>query len=426
VIIGGGFGGLSAARRFKHAPVDVTVIDRTNHHLFQPLLYQVATAILSPGDITAPIRSLLRKQKNTTVLMAHVHEVDPARRVVVIDDERREIPYDFLILAAGARHSYFGHDEWEPYAPGLKSVEDAMEIRRRFLLAFEEAEKAGVVGEQDGPLTFVVVGAGPTGVELAGMLATTAHEAMDEDFRRIDTRRARIVLLEGGPRVLPTFTASLSARAQRDLQALGVQVRTGSVVTRIEEDAVWVGEERIATKAVFWGAGNAASPLARALGAPLDRSGRVQVEPDLSVPGHPELFVVGDLAAFTQDGKPVPGVAPAATQEGRCAADNVLRTLRGEPRRPFVYTDKGDLATIGRHRAVGSFNRDRIRITGRVAWWLWLVVHILYLAGFRNRASVFVQWAYSYFTYGRGVRLITGEVRRTARPVEASVAVRGW
>jgi NADH dehydrogenase len=426
VIVGGGFGGLNAARRFKNAPVDVTVIDRTNHHLFQPLLYQVATAILSPGDITAPIRSLLRKQKNTTVLMAHVHEVDPARRVVVIDDERREIGYDYLILAAGARHSYFGHDEWEPYAPGLKSVEDAMEIRRRFLLAFEEAEKMGRAAEEEGMLTFVVVGAGPTGVELAGMLATTAHEAMDEDFRRIDTRRARIILLEGGPRVLPTFTADLSARAQRDLESLGVEVRTGSIVTRIEEDAVWVGEERIATQAVFWGAGNAASPLARGLGAPLDRSGRVQVEPDLSVPGHPELFVVGDLAAFTQDGKPVPGVAPAATQEGRWAADNVLRTLRGEPRRPFVYTDKGDLATIGRHRAVGSFNRDRIRITGRVAWWLWLGVHILYLAGFRNRASVFVQWAYSYFTYGRGVRLITGEVRRTARPVEAQVAVRGW
>ena len=426
VIVGGGFAGLSAARRLRRAPVDVTVLDRTNHHLFQPLLYQVATAVLSPGDIVAPIRHLLRKQRNTTVLMAHVQEVDPERRVVVVDEERREIAYDFLILAAGARHSYFGHDEWEPYAPGLKSIDDAEEIRRRFLLAFEEAEKSEDAAEREALLTIVVVGAGPTGVELAGMLSTTAHDAMHADFRRIDTRRTRVVLLEGGPRVLPTFPEELSARAQRDLESLGVQVRTRSVVTRIEEDAVYVGEERIPTRNVFWGAGNAASPLARGLGAPLDRAGRVQVEPDLSVPGRPELFVVGDLAAVTQDGKPVPGVAPAATQEGGWAADNVVRTLRGEPRRPFVYRDKGDLATIGRHRAVGSFSRGRIRLTGRTAWWLWLGVHIMYLAGFRNRASVFIQWAYAYFTYGRGVRLITGETRRTLPPVEATQAIRGW
>ena len=427
VIVGAGFGGLNAARRLKNAPVDVTVVDRTNHHLFQPLLYQVATAVLSPGDITAPIRHLLRRQRNTTVLMAHVHEVDAERRVVTIDEERREIPYDFLILAAGARHSYFGHDDWEPYAPGLKSIEDALEIRRRFLSAFEAAEKSDDAAEQASLLTFVVVGAGPTGVELAGMLSSTARETMHQDFRRIDTRQARVILLEGGPRVLPTFAEELSARARADLEALGVQVRTGSIVTRVEEDAVYVGAERIAAHNVFWGAGNAASPLARSLGAPLDRSGRVQVAPDLSVPGRPELFVVGDLAALAQDdGRPIPGVAPAATQQGRWAAENILRTLRDEPRRPFEYRDKGDLATIGRHRAVGSFSRDRIRLTGRLAWWLWLGVHIMYLAGFRNRATVFVQWAYAYLTYGRGVRLITGEVHRTARPVEATQAIRGW
>jgi len=427
VIIGGGFAGLSAARKFKKAPVDVTLFDRTNHHLFQPLLYQVATAVLAPSDITVPIRFLLRKQKDTTVLMGHVQEIDPGRRVVYVDEERREVAYDFLILAAGARHSYFGHDEWEECAPGLKSIEDAMEIRRRFLLAFEEAEKTDDPEERDAYQTFVIVGGGPTGVELAGILPATARYAMREDFRRIDTAKTRVILLEGGKRVLPTFHESLSARAERDLEELGVEVRTNSVVTRIEEDAVYVGEERIPTRTVFWGAGNAASPLARSLGAPLDRSGRVQVERDLSVPGHPEVFVVGDLASFTQDGKPVPGVAPAANQEGACAARNVLRTLRGEPREEFHYTDKGDLATIGRHKAVGSFRRDRVRIAGRTAWWLWLLVHIMYLVGFRNRVTVFIQWAYAYLTYQRGVRLITGQVRRTSRPVATTAPpVRGW
>jgi NADH dehydrogenase len=427
VIVGGGFAGLSAARRFKKAPVDVTLIDRTNHHLFQPLLYQVATAVLAPSDITVPIRFLLRKQKNTTVIMGQVQEIDPDRRVVYVDEDRREVAYDFLILAAGARHSYFGHDEWEEYAPGLKSIEDAMEIRRRFLLAFEEAEKTDDPEERDAYQTFVIVGAGPTGVELAGILPATARYAMREDFRRIDTTKTRVILLEGGKRVLPTFHESLSAHAERDLEELGVEVRTNSIVTRIEEDAVYIGEERIPTRTVFWGAGNAASPLARSLGAPLDRSGRVQVERDLSVPGRPEVFVVGDLAAFTQDGKPVPGVAPAANQEGACAARNVLRTLRGEPREEFQYTDKGDLATIGRHKAVGSFRRDRVRIAGRTAWWLWLLVHIMYLAGFRNRVIVFVQWAYAYLTYQRGVRLITGQVRRTSRPVATTAPpVRGW
>jgi NADH:ubiquinone reductase (H+-translocating) len=425
VIIGGGFAGIAAARKLKRAPVDVTVIDRTNHHLFQPLLYQVATAVLAPSDITVPIRWMLRKQQNTEVLMAEVHEVDVERRVVYADEERREIPYDFLILAAGARHSYFGHNEWEENAPGLKSINDALEIRRRFLLAFEEAEKTDDPAERAALQTFVIVGGGPTGVELAGMIPATARYAMHDDFRHIDTRDTRVILLEGGPRVLPTFHPDLSERARRDLEDLGVTVRTGALVTRIEDDAVYVGEERIPTRTVFWGAGNAAAPVARSLGAPTDRAGRVQVERDLSVPGHPELFVVGDLAAFTQDGKPVPGVAPAAMQQGAHAAESIIRTLRGEARAEFVYRDKGDLATIGRHKAVGSFRRDKLRITGRTAWWLWLFVHIMYLAGFRNRVSVLLQWAYAYFTYQRGVRLITGEVRR-ARPVAAAHSLRGW
>ena len=426
VIIGGGFGGVAAAQTLKRAPVDVTVIDRTNHHLFQPLLYQVATAVLAPSDITVPIRWLLRKQKNTTVLMGEVQEVDPDRRVVYFDEERREIAYDFLILAAGARHSYFGHNEWEEYAPGLKSIEDALEIRRRFLLAFEEAEKTDDAAQREALQTFVIVGGGPTGVELAGIIPATARDAMHDDFRRIDTRDTRVILLEGGPRVLPTFPQDLSDHARNDLKELGVEVRTNALVTRIEDDAVYVGEERIPARTVFWGAGNAASPLSRSLGAPLDRAGRVEVARDLSVPGHPELFVVGDLALYMQDGKPVPGVAQAAMQQGAQAAQNILHTLRGEPRGEFVYRDKGDLATIGRNKAVGSFRRGRLRIAGRTAWWLWLFVHIMYLAGFRNRVSVFIQWAYAYFTYQRGVRLITGDVRRTARPVAAGQSIKGW
>jgi NADH dehydrogenase len=426
VIVGGGFAGIEAAKKFKRAPVDVTVIDRTNHHLFQPLLYQVATAVLAPSDITVPIRWLLRKQRNTTVLMATVQEVDPERRVVYVDEERREIPYDFLVLAAGARHSYFGHNEWEEYAPGLKSIDDALEIRRRFLLAFEQAEKSDDPAERDALLTFVIVGGGPTGTELAGIIAPTAHHAFPGDFRRIDTRKTRVILLEGGPRVLPSFPPDLSERAKRDLEDLGVEVRTNALVTRIEDDVVYVGDERIATRTVFWGAGNAASPVARSLGVPVDRAGRVQIERDLSVPGHPEVFVVGDLAHLVEDGKAVPGVAQGAMQEGAHAAENILRTLRGEPRTPFVYRDKGDLATIGRNKAVGSFRRGKLRIAGRTAWWLWLFIHIMYLAGFRNRVSVFVQWAYAYFTYQRGVRLITGEVHRTARSVAATASIKGW
>jgi NADH dehydrogenase len=409
VIVGGGFAGLKAARRLRNAPVDVTLLDRTNHYVFQPLLYQVATASLSPSDISVPIRYLVRRQANTEVLLAHVHEIDTARRVVIADDERREYPYDYLILAAGARHSYFGHAEWERLAPGLKSIEDAMAIRRRFLLAYELAEKASSAEERARLLTFVIVGAGPTGVELAGIIPGIARHTLRADFRHIDTAATRVILVEGGDRVLPSFHESLSTHALRDLEELGVEVRLRSLVTAIDEQGVCVGEERIAAGTVLWGAGNAASPLGRSLGVGTDRAGRVAVAPDLSVPGHPELFVVGDLAVYTlPDGAQVPGVAPAANQMGDQAARNIVRDLRGEPRRPFRYADKGDLATIGRYKAVGSFNRGKFRIAGHLAWWLWLSVHILYLTTFRNRLSVFVQWAYGYFTWQRGVRLITG------------------
>jgi len=408
VILGGGFGGLHAARGLGRAPADVLVLDRTNHHLFQPLLYQVATAVLAPTDITSPIRVLLHHQPNTEVLLERAERVDPERRVVITGGGAREVPYDYLIVATGARHSYFGHDDWEALAPGLKDIEDAREIRRRFLMAFENAEKTDDARAREEWMTFVIVGGGPTGVELAGMLPEITHHARRRDFRRIDPRRARVILLEGGPRVLPAFPASMSERARRDLESLDVTVRTGALVTGITTTAVHVGDERIATRSVFWAAGNEASPLGRSLGAPTDRAGRVLVEADLSVPGHPEIFVIGDLAAVRRaDGSLVPGVAPAAMQEGRHAAECVRRRIAGQPTRPFRYLDKGNLATIGRHRAVAEFGR--LRVTGYPAWWLWLFVHIMYLAGFRNRVSVLVEWAYAYFTYRRGARLITAE-----------------
>jgi NADH dehydrogenase len=408
VVVGGGFGGLHAARALRKADVDVTLVDRTNHHLFQPLLYQVATAVLAPTDITIPIRFVLRKQRNTTVLMAEVKEIDADARTLFLDDERRPLRYDYLILAPGARHSYFGHDEWETDAPGLKTIADAYEMRRRFLTAFEMAEKAVSAADRDAWMTFVVIGGGPTGVELAGMIPATA-ETFRKDFRNIDTCRARVLLLEGSPRLLAAFPEDLSARARRDLEDLDVEVRTGAHVGRIEHDAVYVGDERIATRTVFWAAGNAASPLGKMLGAPVDRAGRVQVNPDLSVPGRPEVFVVGDAAALVDRGKPVPGVAQGAIQGGRRAAQNLLATLAGQPTRPFEYWNKGDLATIGRHRAVANFG-GRLKFGGTLAWLLWVFIHILYLAGFRNRASVLLQWAYAYFTYHRGARLISGQM----------------
>lgn len=416
VIIGGGFAGIAAARALRRVPVDVTLLDRTNHFIFQPLLYQVATAALAPSDITAPIRWILRRQRNTEVLMAEARDIITERRVVRVDDEMREIPYDYLIVAAGARHSYFGHDDWEPYAPGLKAIEDASEIRRRFLLAFERAEKSDDPRERDEYLTFVVVGGGPTGVELSGALPFIARKALAPDFRRIDARRTRVILIEAGPRLLPSFPEDLALHATRDLADLGVEVRVNSVVTKVDQDGVCIGDEKIRARTAFWAAGNKASPLGRFLGGSLDRAGRVQVKADLSVPGHPEIFAVGDLAVIAQGGRLVPGVAPAANQEGALAAKNIVRDLRHEPRKNFHYWNKGDLATIGRSRAIADFGK--VKFTGRLAWVLWLFVHIMYLVGFRNRLSVLMQWGYAYFTYQRGVRLIT-DVERYKPPARA-------
>jgi NADH dehydrogenase len=408
VIIGGGFGGLYAARALKGERVDVTVIDRTNHHVFQPLLYQVATATLAATDITAPIRWLLRRQRNADVLLKEVTGVDVSARRVTFEDGG-SLEYDYLIVATGSRHSYFGKDEWERLAPGLKSIDDALDIRGRILLAFEHAEQAPLDHQKEW-LTFVIVGGGPTGVELAGMIPMLSRYALPEEYRHVDTRSARIILLEGGPRILPAFPEDLSAEAQRELEELGVEVRVGAKVTDVAERHVTVGEERIATRAIFWAAGNAPSPLGKLLGVPLDRAGRVIVEPDLSIPGHPEVFVVGDLASMTTDGKQVPGVAPAGIQSGKRAAKNILLRTRREPTRPFRYLNKGDVATIGRFRGIALI--AGLHLSGAMAWWTWLLVHIMYLAGFRNRAIVLFEWAYSFFTYQRGARLITGGVSR--------------
>ena len=385
--------------------MEVLVIDRTNHFIFQPLLYQVATGALAPSDITAPIRWILRKQKNTSVLMAEVRDIVPERKVVRIDAELREIPYDYLIVAPGSRHHYFGHDDWEPYAPGLKAIEDASEVRRRFLLAFENAEKSEDPREREEYLTFVVVGGGPTGVELSGALPFIANKALAPDFRRIDTRQTRVILIEAGPRLLPSFPEELARHATQDLKDLGVEVMVNTVVTGLEADGVCIGPDKIRARTAFWAAGNKASPLGRFLGGSLDNAGRVQVNRDLSVAAHPEVFAIGDLATFAQDGRLVPWVCPAANQQGAAAAKNILRDLSGEPRKTFHYWNKGDLATIGRYKAIADFGK--VRFTGRLAWFLWLFVHIMYLVGFRNRLSVLMQWTYAYFTYQRGVRLIT-------------------
>ncbi|HKC80612.1 MAG TPA: NAD(P)/FAD-dependent oxidoreductase [Gemmatimonadaceae bacterium] len=423
VIIGGGFGGITAAKALKRANAQVTVIDRTNHFIFQPLLYQVATAALAPSEITAPIRWILRRSKNTEVLLAEVREIDPARRVIRVDDALREIPYDYLIVATGSRHAYFGHDEWEPYAPGLKAIEDATEIRRRFLLAYEIAEKTDDESERQEYLTFVIVGGGPTGVELAGALPFIAKKTLAPDFRRIDARKTRVVLIEAGPRILPTFPEDLAAHATQDLKDLGVEVMVNSAVTGVDEDGVRIGAEKIRARTAFWAAGNKASPVGGFLGAPLDRAGRIQVSPDLSVPGHPEIFVVGDLAALVQDGRQVPGVGPAAIQEGASAGKNIVRDLRKQPRKNFRYRNKGDLATIGRSRAIADLGW--IRFSGRLAWFFWLFVHIMYLIGFRNRASVLFEWAYAYFTYQLGTRLITDTERRQPPPPRTVAAGAG-
>jgi NADH:ubiquinone reductase (H+-translocating) len=408
VIVGAGFGGLQASRKLSHSPVQITLIDRKNHHTFQPLLYQVATAGLSPGEIAAPIRWIVRGQHNIEVLLGEVQDFDlENRRVKLLDVE---LPYDYLIVAAGASHGYFGHDEWEPFAPGLKTIEDALEIRRRVLLAFELAERQAAAAEPPLPLNFVIVGGGPTGVELAGTLAEISRHVLAHEFRTIDPKSTRIILLEGGPRILPAYAEDLSHSAKEQLQHLGVEVHTSALVTKVEAADVWVGDTRIPAAVILWAAGVAASPLGKKLGVAVDRAGRVLVNPDLSVPGHPGAFVIGDLASLKDEhGTLLPGVAPVALQEGAAAARNIERDLRGEPRQNFHYFDKGNLATIGRNAAVAQFSR--LHLSGFVAWLSWLFVHIFFLIGFRNRIIVLIQWAWSYFTYERGARLITGDQR---------------
>jgi NADH:ubiquinone reductase (H+-translocating) len=404
VVVGAGFGGLSAARALADAPVDVTLIDRRNHHLFQPLLYQVATAALNPADIAYPIRAVLSSQHNARVLLGAVERIEPDERRVLLDDGDA-VTYDTLILATGARHSYFGHDEWEQHAPGLKSVEDATEIRRRILLAFEAAERTDDPAEQGRLLTFVVVGGGPTGVELAGALTEVAFRTLRQDFRRIDPTNARVILVEGLDRVLTAYPPSLSAKAARQLEELGVEVRLGTMVTGVDERGVDTDDGRIEAGTVLWGAGVAASPLGRQLGVEVDRAGRVPVEADLTVPGHPEIIVIGDLAAAGSPDDPVPGIAPAAIQGGRHAAAVIEARLRGRAVPRFRYRDKGSLATIGRSAAVGQIGR--LKLSGSVAWVLWWAVHLYFLIGFRNRLSVMASWAWSYLTFQRSARLIT-------------------
>jgi NADH:ubiquinone reductase (H+-translocating) len=405
IVVGAGFGGLTAARRLARLPVQLTIVDRRNHHTFQPLLYQVATAGLSPGEIAAPIREILKDRSNVEVLLEEVLDFNLEQKKLITREQ--VLDYDFLIIASGATHAYFGHEEWKPLAPGLKTIEDALEIRRRVLLAFELAERDAAGGQVTNPLQFVVIGGGPTGVELAGTLAEIAHHALNQEFRNIDPRLSRILLIEGGPRVLPAYSETLSAKAKDQLQRLGVEVRTSSMVTGVEPGAVWVGAERILSSVVLWAAGVAASPLGRKLGVPIDRAGRVLVQPDLSIPGHPEVFVIGDLTALKdENGKMLPGVAPVAIQEGNWVAETVARDLEKQPRRIFHYHDKGSLATIGRAAAVAQFGK--FEISGYFAWLAWLFIHILFLIGFRNRLIVMIQWAWSYITYERGARLITG------------------
>ena len=407
VIIGGGFGGLAAARALAYAPVRITLVDRRNHHLFQPLLYQVATAALNASDIARPIRRILRRQANCEVILGEAESIDRSARKVILGDG--EIGYDYLIIASGATHSYFGHDAWERNAPGLKTLEDALEIRRRVLVAYEAAEREPDPGIAHEWMTFVIVGAGPTGVELAGALAEISRRVLARDFRRIDPRRARIILIEGTARVLPAMTPESSASARRQLERLGVEVTTSTMVAGIDDRGVMHVGGRIPTRTVIWAAGVAASPLGKSLGVPLDRAGRVIVNPDLSVPGAPDVFVIGDLASILKaDGKSVPGLAPAAMQEGRHAARNVVHAIRGESSEPFGYIDKGTLATIGRGAAVAEIGR--LRLGGFVAWIAWLFIHIFYLIGFRNRFMVLAGWAWVYLRNESGARLITGDI----------------
>jgi len=407
VIVGGGFGGLNAAKKLGGVSgAQVTLLDRSNHHLFQPLLYQVAMAGLSPAEIAAPIRGLLSRFGNLRVLREEVLAVDLAARRITTASGSCE--YDVLVLACGAQHAYFGHEDWEEHAPGLKTLEQATEIRRRVLTAFEDAEKERDPERKQALLTFVIVGGGPTGVELAGAIGEMSRFTLARDFREIDPKLTRVILIEAGPRILPSFSEPLASRAVRDLEQLGVQVWTDRAVTRIDEDGVEFGRERIRCATALWAAGVLPSRLGRTLGVPLDPQGRVRVEPDLSVPGHPEVFVIGDQACVIgQGGKPLPGVAPVAMQQGRFVARAIAGDLAGRPRKPFAYADKGQMATIGRSRAVVEIGR--LRFAGLPAWLLWIVVHIYYLTGFENRLLVVIQWAWSYLSFRRGARLIVGK-----------------
>jgi NADH:ubiquinone reductase (H+-translocating) len=413
VIVGAGFGGLEAAKKLGQEAVRVTVIDRTNHHLFQPLLYQVATAALSPADIAAPIRGILSDFSNTEVILAEVKSVDVAAKTVNIGD--REIAYDYLILATGARHSYFGHDEWEKLAPGLKSLEDAVEIRRRLLLAFEYAERIPDQGAKAAAMTFVVIGGGPTGVEMAGAIAEISRYTLAKDFRHIDPRSARVILVEGEQRVLSSFPEDLSASAMKQLKQLGVEVRTGIHAKNLTDAGLEVGDEFIPCRVKIWAAGNMASFVGETMGVPVDKARRVIVNEDLSIPGHREVQVIGDLANFVhQGGKPLPGVSPVAMQQGRHAVRNILAMIEGRKPQRFHYWNKGSMATIGRNKAVADLNF--IHLSGLPAWMVWLFVHIIFLVGFRNRIVVLTEWAWAYGTFNKGARLITRNFRAETRP----------
>jgi NADH:ubiquinone reductase (H+-translocating) len=409
VVVGGGFAGLWAVRALKSAPVRITLVDRGNHHLFQPLLYQVATAGLSAPDIAAPLRQILRRQKNVVVRMATVAAIDADARAIELDCDggNERITYDTLLLASGATHAYFGNDAWARHAPGLKTLDDALDLRRKLLLAFERAETADTPAERDAWLSFAIIGGGPTGVELAGTLAEIARHTLQGEFRNIDPARARVRLIEAGPRVLSSFPEDLSAKARTQLERLGVEVSTGTPVADITAEGYRLGETFVPARTVVWAAGVAASPLGQCLGVPLDKAGRVPVEPDLSVPGHPEIFVAGDLATVTRsDGRPVPGVAPAAKQMGRHAARSMRARLAGRPTSAFRYRDFGNLATIGRMAAVVDLGRWKF--SGIVAWWFWLLAHLFFLIGFRNRSVVLLNWSVAYWTHQRAARIILG------------------
>lgn len=413
VIIGGGFGGLEAAKKLGNEPVQVTLIDRTNYHLFQPLLYEVATAALSPADIAAPIRGVLTKYSNMEVMLAEVQGINVAAKTVSTGDQ--QIAYDYLIVATGARHSYFGNDQWETLAPGLKSLEDAVEIRRRLLLAFEYAERITDEAARNAAMTFAIIGGGPTGVEMAGAIAEISRYTLAKDFHHIDPSHARVILIESNQRVLSAFPEKLSASAKKQLEDLGVEVRTGVRASNLTTDGLEVNGEFIPCRVKIWAAGNAASALGKMLGAPVDRAGRVMVNPDLTIPDHPEVQVIGDLAHFAhQKREPLPGVSPVAMQQGRHAARNILWMLEGRKPQRFWYWDKGSMATIGRNKAVADLNI--VQFSGRLAWLAWLFVHIIFLVGFRNRVAVLLQWAWAYFTFNKGARLITRNFQAEARP----------